>query len=143
MLQRKALLIFAAILCCASPLIGKTKDRAWQTGKMLDSDRTHYYAGTVGSANATTYGTNQTSASGSTTAVYRVNQVYAIELGDYVYVSQERLKWRWSKPANVTVNGPVRVVIEKRKLFILDEEGKEHETEIIKKTLKTPDEKKP
>ena len=50
--------------------------------------------------------------------------------------AQERLKWRWSKPANLTVNGPVKYAVEKRKLFVMDEDGREHEMEIVKKTLR-------
>jgi len=64
-----------------------------------------------------------------------------IEGDKYVYLAQERLHWRWSKPANLTVNGPVKYAVEKRKLFVMDEDGKEHEMEIVKKTLKTPESK--
>ena len=43
-----------------------------------------------------------------------------------------------SKPANLTVNGPVKYAVEKRKLYVLDEDGKEHEMEIVKKVLRQP-----
>ena len=36
-----------------------------------------------------------------------------------------------------TVNGPVKYAIEKRKLYVIDDDGKEHEMEIVKRTLKT------
>jgi hypothetical protein len=71
-------------------------------------------------------------------AVYRVIQTYVIEAETYAYVVEERLKWRWSKPANVTVNAPVRFAVEKRKLWILDDDGKEHETQIVKRVLREP-----
>jgi hypothetical protein len=48
------------------------------------------------------------------------------------------LRWKWSKPANLTVNGPVKFAVEKRKLFVIDEDGKEHEMEIVKKVLRQP-----
>ena len=38
------------------------------------------------------------------------------------------------KAANVTVNGPVKYAVEKRKLYVMDEDSKEHEMEIVKKT---------
>jgi hypothetical protein len=62
-----------------------------------------------------------------------------IEGDKYVYLAQERLRWRWSKVANVTVNGSVKYAVEKRKLYVMDEDGKEHEMEIVKKTLRLPD----
>ena len=37
------------------------------------------------------------------------------------------------------MNGPVKYAVEKRKLFVMDEDGKEHEMEIVKKTLRLPD----
>ncbi len=45
--------------------------------------------------------------------------------------------------SNLTVNGPVKYDVEKRKLFVMDEDGKEHEMEIVKKVLRQADEPKP
>ncbi len=68
--------------------------------------------------------------------MYRVYETYLIEAGDYVYECQEHIKWRWSKPAALTVNGPVQFAIEKDRIYIKSEDGREHETKIIKKILK-------
>jgi hypothetical protein len=38
----------------------------------------------------------------------------------------------------LTVNGPVKFAIEKDRIYIVSEDGTEHETKIIKKTLKAP-----
>jgi len=121
------------------------KPRNWQTGKVLDAERSRYFAGTVGSSNTTgnvdvtgDSGTYRGQTSGSQTAVYRVYETFVIEGDQYVYLAQERLRWRWSKAANLTVNGPVKYAVEKRKLFVVDEDGKEHEMEIIKKNLRLP-----
>jgi hypothetical protein len=129
--------------------ISAEKQRDWQTGKVLDTERSRYFAGTVGSSNTTgnldvtgDSGTYRGQTSGSQTALYRVYETFVIEGDQYVYLAQERLRWRWSKPANLTVNGPVKYAVEKRKLFVVDEDGKEHEMEIIKKTLRLPDQKK-
>jgi hypothetical protein len=113
---------------------GAEKERDWQTGKVLDTERNRYFVGTVGNAN-TTYQGNTNS---SQRAVYRVYETFSIEGDTYAYLAQERLHWRWSKPANLTVNGPVKYAVEKRKLFVLDDDGKEHELEIIKKILRQP-----
>jgi hypothetical protein len=133
-----AFLVIVAVVICS----GAEKKRDWQTGKVLDTERQRYFAGTVGSANANGsvdssgnyhgYGTD------SQTAVYKVFETFVIEGGQYVYLAQEHLRWRWSKPANVTVNGPIKYAVEKRNLYVIDEDGKEHEMEIVKKTLRQP-----
>jgi hypothetical protein len=68
--------------------------------------------------------------------VYRVYETYTIEARDYVYVCQEHIRWRWSKPAVLTVNGPVQFAMEKDRIYIKSEDGSEHETKIVKKILK-------
>jgi hypothetical protein len=113
----------------------KDKERNWQTGKVLDSDQSRRYVGSISDGSTTEDGTTSHS-SGSSTAIYRVHQVYVIEVGQYVYVSQERLRWKWSKPADLTVNAPVKVAIEKNTMYLIGDDGKEHEAEIVKKTLK-------
>ena|SRR5579862_3960562 len=122
------------------------KVREWQTGKVLDSQRNRYFAGTIGNASTTgtaqsngDTGTYQGNTNLSQTAIYRVYETFLIEGDQYAYLAQERLRWRWSKPANLTVNGPVKYVVEKRKLIVLDEDGKEHEMEILKKILRQPE----
>ena len=84
------------------------------------------------------YGTYQGNTNSSQTAVYRVYETFFIEGDTYAYLAQERLRWKWSKPANLTVNGPVKYAVEKRNLFVIDEDGKEHEMEIVKKILRQP-----
>ncbi len=124
-------------------VLGAAKPRAWQTRKVLDTNRQRYFAGTVGNSSTNgivdSNGTYSGHSSGGETAVYREFETFVIEGDQYVYLAQERLRWRWSKAANVTVNGPLKYVVEKRKLFVLDEDGKEHEMEIVKKTLRLPD----
>jgi hypothetical protein len=135
--------VLLMILITAATSFATDKERDWQTGKVVDSERNRYFAGTVGSANTTgtaqatgNYGTYQGSTNTSQTAVYRVYETFIIEGETYAYVAQERLRWRWSKPANLTVNGPVKYAVEKRKLYVIDEDGKEHEMEVVKRILK-------
>jgi hypothetical protein len=141
----------ALVLTLSGNIHGAEKIRDWQTGKVLDSERSRYFAGTVGNANTTgtaqangNYGTYQGNTNSSQTAIYRVFETFLIEGDTYAYLAQERLRWRWSKPANLTVNGPVKYAVEKRKLFVIDDDGKEHEMEIIKRILKqSPEQPKP
>jgi hypothetical protein len=72
---------------------------------------------------------------GELTGVY---QDFQFEGEKKVYAARERLTWCWSKEANLTVNGPVKFSVDKRerKLFVIDDKGKEHEMEIISKALR-------
>lgn len=135
-------MVVAALLSLT--VIGANKQKTWQTGKVLDTQRQRYFAGTVGGGSSTgtvdgDSGTFRGQTDDSSTAVYRVFETFVLEGDKYVYLAQERLRWRWSKAANVTVNGPVKYAVEKRKLFVMDDDGKEHEMEIVKKTLRLPD----
>lgn len=137
----------ATVLVALLPamVLSAEKARDWQTGKVLDTERSRYFAGTVGSGNTTgtaqtngNYGTYQGQTNTTQAAVYRVYQTFAIEGETRVYMAEERLRWKWSKPANLTVNAPVKFAVQKRKLFVIDDDGKEHEMEIIKQVLKQP-----
>ena len=59
----------------------------------------------------------------------------------YRFDCEHRLRWRWSKRPVVTVGGPVQVSLDKNRLHLKDEAGKEHKLEVLKKTLlkKEPD----
>jgi hypothetical protein len=155
--MNKPLPTLAIVLIAATSAIA-AKPFHWQTGKVLDTQRNRYFAGTVGSSSAsgsaTTTGTataNGGMATGtattsgtawgthSSTAVYRVFETFVIEGEDYVYVASERLRWRWSKPANLAVNGPVKYAVDGRKLVVMDDDSKRHEMEIVKRILKPKD----
>jgi hypothetical protein len=131
---------FAFLLFLTATLLPAEKQRDWQTGTLRDSSRSRYFAGSVGHANTngnigdSTYTGNTNS---SETAIYRVYQNYEIEGDQYVYLAQEHIKWRWSKSADVAVNEKVKYAVEKRTLIVIDDEGKEHKMEIVKRVLKT------
>jgi hypothetical protein len=121
------------------------KQLDWQVGILRDSERSRYFAGTVGNADtngtatangntANYHGTTNTSES----AVYRVYQEYEIEGDQYVYLAEQHIKWRWSKAADISVNGRVQYAVDKRKLYLVDEQRKVYELQIVKKILKTP-----
>ena len=143
---RRTLLAAICLVACAVDGTGAERQRDWLTGKVLDSQRSRYFAGMINDSSSTgnvelngDSGTYRGQTNGSQTAVYRVFETFVIEGDQYVYLAQERLRWRWSKAGNVTVNGPVKYAIEKRKLYVMDEDGKEHEMEMVKKTLRTAD----
>jgi hypothetical protein len=122
--MRTQLIAATCLITILTGVADAEKQRDWQTGKVLDTDRNRYFAGTYDSG------------SGFGVPVYRTYALYAIEAEKYVYLTEERLPWRWSKPARLIVNTPVKFAAEKRKLFIVDDDGKEHETKIVKQVLK-------
>jgi hypothetical protein len=146
---------FLSLFLCPTLLLAASKEHSWQTGITLDTGHNRYFTGiihdssTSGTVNASgtsmtsgnsTYshanGTYSDSTSSSDTAMYRVYENYVIDSGTMVYLAEERLTWRWSKPALLTVNGPVKFYTGGRKIHILDEAGKEHEATIMKQILK-------
>lgn len=138
--------LVAAILICGVTVAAE-KQLDWQEGKVLDSQRSRYFAGATGSTNSRgtaqsngNYGSYQGSANSSQTAIYKVYETFLIEGESHAYFAQQRLRWRWSKPANLTVNGPVKFAVRKRKLFVIDEDDKQHEMKIIKRILRLPEE---
>jgi len=67
---------------------------------------------------------------------YPPSVTLVIEGETHVYTSQQKLPWPWSKPANISINGPVKFRVEREKLFVVDEDGREHTLIITKKVLK-------
>jgi hypothetical protein len=153
-MRRLACLVFVLTIATASAW-GKKPNPHWLKGKILDDNRARYFAGMFnnsssetsanGSFSATaddtqvrgTYaGSSSTSTSGVSTPIYRVYDNLMIEGDDTVYVTSERIRWRWSKSAHVAINEFVQYYVEGRKLHILDDDGKEHPASIVKEIRK-------
>jgi hypothetical protein len=156
---------FVLVVAACTGAAAKNTDHRWLAGKVLDANRARYFAGMLNNssshttengdlsatANSTSYGdstntqidgsysgTRNTSSSGSSVPMYRVYDNLVIEGTDTVYVTSERLRWRWSKGAHVAVNGSVQYYVDGRKLHVLDEDNKEHTIEILKEIRKIP-----
>jgi len=121
---------------CVVVTFAAGKHHVWQTGTVLDSQHCPYFA-----ANTPEIQGNGRCAS------------HVIEGADYVYLAREPLRGRYSKPANLAVNVPVKFAADERrvvsrgedgrkhetqwhKLFVVDNDGEEREMEIVKKVLK-------
>ena len=116
--------------------------RHWQSGKLLDTEQQKVHEGST-----TTYNTNSqankkngnTHYSENTVATTNDNidtyEVYTIQGPEKTYIAREKLLFPWSKPANVTVGAEVKYAIEGRKLYIFDENQKEHKASIVKTSL--------
>lgn len=156
---------FIAAFVLGTSLIGhaEKKIHEWKTGRVLDENRARYFAGMLhnsssssseggswnGTANSNSYGdttstsaegtysgTRTTSTSGSSIPIYRVYDNLVIEGDDSIYITSERLRWRWSKSAHVSVNGTVQYYVQGRKLHVLDDDQKEHTIDILQTVLK-------
>lgn len=142
-MKRRYLVIAFVLAFLTSFMWSGEKERDWQTGKVLDTEASREFVGTVGdvttkgearaSGNRATY---QGKSSTSETAVYRVYNTVIIEGKTHGYVARQQKRFRWSKVANLTVNGPVKFAVEKRNLYLIDDDGKEHKLEIVKQVLK-------
>ena len=82
----RTVLASALLLTLANRTVGAEKSRDWQMGKVLDTQRSRYFAGTVGDADTTgtaqangSFGTYQGRTNTSQTAVYRVYETFLIE----------------------------------------------------------------
>lgn len=122
---------------------GAERQRNWQTGKVVDSQRSRYFYGTVDNANKSAQANRNHGDTTSSQTVYRIYETFLIEGETQAYLAQEGLRFKYSKAANLTMNGPVKFAAKKRKLFVVGEDGRQREMEIIKKMTKVRDQAKP
>jgi hypothetical protein len=121
-MKRQIVVMFVALWLCAlaSPGVADKK-RDWQEGKLIDVSNEPY-----------TYG----SVVNGTGGIHQGEHItYRIDDGKYIYTAKHSHR-RHDKALPVTVNDKVKFAIEKEKVFILDEDHKEHELKFVKKTLK-------
>ncbi len=122
--MRKSLPFF--IVLFAASAMASEKPREWQTGKLIDM-----------SQGSTISGMTNPPQGGVSRAIHDVEETYVIDDGTMTYTVREHLKWRWSKEADLVVNRPLKFAVDgKKQLIILDDNDKEHKTEILKRAAK-------
>jgi len=136
-------LVYVSAVVVALVLGALAAARNWQSGTLTGTEQEKVKEGstktssTEGSAkdkgNKTEYSKDTTS---TTTDNIETYQVYTIETDKRVYVAKEHLLFPWSKSANVTVGEAVKFFPEKNKIYILDDDGKEHKATIVKVSMK-------
>ena len=134
----KFLMCGAAALAAVS-IVFAASTREWQSGTLMETEQQQVHSGTMKTTNTdgkaktrgnkTDYSANSTS---HTTEDYDTYQIYTIKGPHKTYVARERLLFPWSKPANVTVGEAVKFAVEKNKIYLLDEDGKEHKASVSK-----------
>ena len=120
--------------------------RQWHHGKLLDTEQQKVQEGSTTTYNTDSHANHKngkTDYSRTTTATTNDNidtyEVYTIQGPEKTYIAREKLLFPWSKPANVTVGAEMKYAIEGRKLYILDEDHKEHKASIVKTSLNKAD----
>jgi hypothetical protein len=120
------------VLAGAVSLAG-SKDRDWQSGKVLDSYGNSYFAARLPTADlnaelssfaGTSYNVNRSPGSEA------VADTYVIETDDVVYLV-ERVRLKLAAPAKVRSYTKVKFAVEKKKLWLVDADGKEYQTKIV------------
>lgn len=117
-------------------------NRQWQHGKLVDTEQQkeksgsttfHHNDGDVkAKKDKAGYSENGTSTTSDNIDTY---EIYTIQGPEKTYIAREKLMFPWSKSANVTVGDQVKYAIDGKKLYILDEDGKEHKASIVKASL--------
>ena len=149
MRQRKFLVLYSSFVLCAIFSLAncahtQNASRAWQTGTLVETEKTQVPSGTTkntssdgaikNKGNKQDYSVNSTS---TTTQDYDTYQNYTIDDGKKIYVVRERLLFPWSKPADTTVGDQLKFAVEKGKVYLAGDDGKEHKASVVKVSLKT------
>ena len=118
--------------------------RDWHTGTLMETEQEKVPSGTISHSNADVTAKDKgdkTQYSGSKTTTtsqdYDTFQIYTIEGNSKVYTAKEQLLFPWSKPANVSVGEKVKYVIDKNRMYLLDDDGKEHKAKVTKVKMKS------
>jgi hypothetical protein len=118
---------------------GGSKERDWQNAKLLDPDRTKYFANEQLESTSSRPGldTSVTGASGYTasantgTVSPAVHDYYIVETQGMVYLA-ERIRLKTSPAAKLAVTRPVKFAVDKKNLYLMNENGDEYQTKILK-----------
>lgn len=122
------ILLIVVTVALTGSAFGGQKDRAWQTGRLVDSQRSQDVVGAVEHPPVGFDSRRRTN------NVYETRDTFIIETDSLTYTVSNIV--RGTKPTNVTVNGPVKFAIVGTTMYLLDDGGKEHKADITKKVLR-------
>ena len=111
------------------------KDRIWQDGSLLDTRSNKYFPSTDSSGEADRSPSSQMFTNSQTVQTNTVYDRYIVESGDAVYLV-ERGRFKSAKPSLLRPYLSIKFAIDKKKIWLLDEEGRELETTILKRVDK-------
>jgi hypothetical protein len=140
------LLLVSPSLALAEKTSGEAKD--WQSGIVLECEIVSVPTGTSTTGSVSNPDANGARVNANTVTRYDNWQRFEIETDTHVYRASQRVQggflrnglpgllMRRTKPAVLTVNGPVKYRLQKDWLVILDENEEQHKLSIVKKTVK-------
>jgi len=128
-----------------------SKDRPWQRGQLLSTASNPFFANVPYTTDSEASGwTFVQGADGKATVFMRAgNSSSSYIYDDYVIDSDfctyliQRPRLKTVPPARFPGTKPLKFAIEKNKIWLTDEEGKEYEAKIVKTIQKDPDPAKP
>lgn len=116
---------------------GASKERAWQQGMLLNPENNAYFksvAKTEGSGPAGFHAAGSTDPDAKHDTSVQDN--YVLDAGDSAYLVQ-RVRLSSSEAAKVYITMQVKFFVDKKKLYMVDRDGKEVEMRIVKQAPKT------
>jgi hypothetical protein len=114
------------------------KERAWQEGMLLNPENNAYFRSvekSVSSQLSTTMFQNANGQGDVAKTPVSVKDNYVLNAGDSAYLL-ERARLSTSPAANIFITMQVKFFVEKDKLYIVDRDGKEVVTKIVKQSRK-------
>jgi hypothetical protein len=111
---------------------------AWQTGKLMDTEKQEVPTGSTTTYNTDAqakngkYSQNTTAHTNQDTDTY---QVFTIQTSTKTYVVRQKLNFPWSKPANILLGEEVKFMIQGNKMTILDDDQKQQKATIVKASV--------
>ena len=115
---------------------GASKERAWQQGMLLNPENNAYFKSvekTESTGPAGFHATGSTDPSAKHDVSIQDN--YVVDAGDSAYLVQ-RVRLTSSEAPKVYITMQVKFFVEKKKLYMVDRDGHEVETKIIKQAPK-------
>jgi|GEM_PF-4425894 hypothetical protein len=114
----KALILALLTLSVFSFAKNKPADLEWKTGTLLNQDSERQCGLIDGSSycSKTTY--------------------FEVDAGDMVFTFRRKIRTKWDKELDVTVNAPIKFAASGGKFFLQDDHGQAHEVALDKKVLK-------
>jgi hypothetical protein len=116
---------------------GGSKERDWQSAKLLDPDRTKYFTDEHRDSTETRPGLDTgvnngyTASANIAAASPAVHDFYIVETQGMVYLA-ERIRLKASPAAKLAVTRPVKFAVDKKNLYLMNENGDEYQTKILK-----------
>jgi len=108
------------------------KDRLWQDGSLLDTRSNKYFSSADASSEADRPPSSQMFTNAQTVQTNIVYDRYVVESGEAVYLV-ERARLKSAQPSLLRPYLSIKFAMDKKKIWLLDEKGREMETTILKR----------